>query len=196
MFNRTLVHFFVIDPIDGTSQFVQGNSEWSVSLCLVKDALPVVGSIFMPDKNDLFVSSFRNGVYRNGAKICKKSDQKKCVAVSPRQINITSVKKIIERFGLVPVTISALTPKLCAILRSEVDAAVYFPAENQLCTIWDYAAAVTLITSFGGKISSLTGKPLPLQGKGVIHKNGWLAANDEKLHSKLLAIYRSSNYTI
>ena len=154
--------------------------------------MPVVGSIYMPDKNDWFITSFQGGVRCNGKRIYKKPNQEQRVAVSPRQIKNVSVMKTVEKFGLVPVTVSAFTPKICAILRGEVDAAVYFPLEDQLCTIWDYAAPVTLISRFGGKITSLTGEVLPFQGKGIVHKAGWLAANDNKLHRELLTTYNKS----
>lgn len=188
-----LSRFFVVDPIDGTSQFIQKNSEWSISLCLVERGQPSTCSIFMPDKNDLFNTSFSKEVYWNGNIVHGEFKSNANIAVSPRQIQDKKNRKIIENFCMKPVLVSALTPKICAILRGEVDAAVYFQGENQLCTIWDYAAAVSLLKKIGGRITSLTGEPLPFRGREIIHKNGWLASNNVELHNRLLSIYKLTN---
>jgi len=112
------------------------------------------------------------------------------IAVSPRQIKDPVFGESIRRTGLVAAEVSALTPKICAILRGEVQSAVYFPQDGQSAALWDYAAGVLLVQEFGGRISSLCGADLPFRGADIIHKKGWLATREID-HTQLLACLNS-----
>lgn len=179
--------YIVVDPIDGTKEFVNGSIDWSISICAVENGTPVVASIYMPDRNEVFTALKSLGIKLNGIPLIKGKDGiNKKIAVSPRQIGNEVISEMIMATGYEPIKIPALTPKVCAILRGDVSAAVYFKQDGQSATLWDYAASVLLINEFGGKISSLTGQDLPFIGSKIIHKDGWVAINDLNEHSKLL----------
>lgn len=178
--------YIVIDPIDGTKEFVKGTSDWSISICAVENGIPIISSIFMPDRNEVFTTIKGQGVNLNNRKITNFDSISKSIAVSPRQLSDNLILEKINLTGYVPIEVSALTPKICAILRGDVSSAVYFKQDGQSASLWDYAASVLLIKEFGGKITSLTGSELPFAGSNVIHKDGWLASNDLDAHKKLL----------
>uniref|UniRef100_A0A7V3J9Y8 Inositol monophosphatase n=1 Tax=candidate division CPR3 bacterium TaxID=2268181 RepID=A0A7V3J9Y8_UNCC3 len=187
-FSTTLnPQYFVVDPIDGTKEFVRGSSEWSISLCLVENGKPTAASVYMPDKQHLFTAVSGKGAKFNGIRLQPKNDNPKRIGVSPRQIKEELFRTAIDDSGFEPIMISALTPKICALLRGEVDAAVYFPQEGQSAALWDYAASVLLVSEAGGQITSLCGNELPFVGEGVIHKKGWLATRFPSDHSRLLS---------
>jgi myo-inositol-1(or 4)-monophosphatase len=178
--------YFVVDPIDGTDQFIDNNSDWSISLCYVEDGKPVVASIFMPDKN-IYVTAVKNkGIRVTRGKSKKYFDLSKKIGVSPRQIKEQKYFCIVNKTGFEPVPISSLTPKICSIITGEVDAAVYFSQRGQSASLWDYAAAVLIIQEAGGKITSLSGRKLPFSGNDVIHKDGWLAAKSPEVYKYLI----------
>jgi len=184
--------YFVIDPIDGTKEFVRGSSEWSISLCLVENSEPTVALISMPDRRLVFTAIKDEGTRVNGKRIQLAKDiNRKRIGVSPRQIRENKFRLAIEGSSFSPIEVSALTPKVCAILAGEVDAAVYFPQEGQSATLWDYAAAVLLIREAGGRITSLCEGELPFSGEGVIHKKGWIAANSNEYHAHLLSCLKT-----
>jgi myo-inositol-1(or 4)-monophosphatase len=58
---------WVVDPIDGTREFIEGIPEWCVSIGLVEDGVPVAGGIFNPVTEELVVGSLETGVTFNGS---------------------------------------------------------------------------------------------------------------------------------
>lgn len=182
--------YIVVDPIDGTKEFAKGSNEWSISLCAVQNGVPIVASIFMPDKGECFTAIKNKGVRLNGLPLKSQQANNGKIAVSPRQIKDPVFGESIRGTGLVAAEVSALTPKICAILRGEVQSAVYFPQDGQSAALWDYAAGVLLVQEFGGRISSLCGADLPFRGADIIHKKGWLATREID-HTQLLACLNS-----
>lgn len=183
--------YFVIDPIDGTNQFINNDSDWSISLCYVENGKPAVASIFMPDKNICVTAIKNKGICINGVKnkICFGLSKK--IGVSPRQIKEQKYVCKVGKTGFEPVLISSLTPKICSIVTREIDAAVYFPQHGQSASLWDYAAAVLVIHEAGGKITCLSGRELPFSGNGVIHKDGWLAAKSPEVYKHLIGCFKN-----
>jgi len=57
---------WVVDPLDGTREFVDGIPEWCVSIGLVEDGVPVAGGILSPSTNQLVLGSMETGVTLNG----------------------------------------------------------------------------------------------------------------------------------
>lgn len=60
---------WVVDPIDGTREFIQGIPEWCISIGLLEDGVPVAGGIFNPDTGELVLGSLEDGVTLNGAPV-------------------------------------------------------------------------------------------------------------------------------
>ena len=58
---------WVVDPIDGTREFIEGIPEWCISIGLLEDGLPVAGGIFNPATDELVLGSIETGVTYNGA---------------------------------------------------------------------------------------------------------------------------------
>ena len=58
---------WVVDPIDGTREFIEGIPEWCVSIGLVEDGAPVAGGIFNPVTGEMVIGSVESGVTYNGA---------------------------------------------------------------------------------------------------------------------------------
>lgn len=60
---------WVVDPIDGTREFIQGVPEWCISIGLLEGGVPVAGGIFNPVSDELIVGSLEDGVTLNGAPV-------------------------------------------------------------------------------------------------------------------------------
>ena len=58
---------WVVDPIDGTSNFVRGQNFWCVSISYLRDGKPVVGVIYAPATDELFYAQAGHGAFCNGA---------------------------------------------------------------------------------------------------------------------------------
>ena len=57
-------HFWIVDPLDGTKEFIKRNGEFTVNIALIEDCRPVLGTIFIPDRNTLYFAERHLGAYK------------------------------------------------------------------------------------------------------------------------------------
>ena len=77
---------WIVDPIDGTKEFVRGISEWCVSVALVEDGIPIAGGICNPATDELFLGSLHTGLQYNGnpARSSQRAELKGSLILSSR----------------------------------------------------------------------------------------------------------------
>lgn len=177
-------NYFVMDPIDGTRPFTEGSSDWSISLCAIIDDKPKVGILMLPDKSLTITAIKEYGLKLNSKQIdLSKFTSSSKIGVSPRQLE--KVNATLNKSKFIPNPMSALTPKIAAIISGEIDGAIYYPEVGKSASIWDYAAANFLISEGDGVMKSFTGQNLPYSGAEVIHKDGWIAAKNDVIYDEI-----------
>ena len=158
--------FWLIDPIDGTKEYIAGKDEYTLNAALVIDTVPVLGVVGVPKKNRLFYSYGPGESYliENGKtkKLnCKKLQPKgKVVALSsvvkPSDIILNKLKE----FNVTNIVKMASSYKFCVIATGEYD--IY--AARERANEWDYAAGHAVAQNAGAIIKTLDEKPF-LYGK-------------------------------
>ena len=158
--------FWLIDPIDGTKEYIAGKDEYTLNAALVIDTVPVLGLVGVPKKNRLFYTYGPGESYliENGTtkKLnCKKLQPKgKVVALSsvvkPSDIILNKLKD----FNVTNIVKMASSYKFCVIATGEYD--VY--AARERANEWDYAAGHAVAQNAGAIIKTLDEKPF-LYGK-------------------------------
>ena len=158
--------FWLIDPIDGTKEYIAGNDEYTLNAALVIDAVPVIGLVGVPKKNRLFYS-FGPGesfLIENGKtkKIsCKKQHPKgKVVALSSAIKPSDVILNKLKEFNVSKIVKMASSYKFCVIATGEYD--IY--AARERANEWDYAAGHAVAQNAGAIIRTLDDKPF-LYGK-------------------------------
>lgn len=175
--------YFIIDPIDGTKPFVGGSKDWGISICCVIGGIPTVALLNIPDKNLNITGISGKGIRINDEPYKISGNVNREIGVSPRQVSLVEDCFLDSDFVLKKM--SALTPKVAAVISGDVDAALYFPESGKSASIWDYAAACFLLQEAGGTMRSFQGSPLPYSGNNVIHKDGWIAAKSDIVFQKV-----------
>jgi 3'(2'), 5'-bisphosphate nucleotidase len=158
--------FWLIDPIDGTKEYIAGKDEYTLNAALVIDTVPVLGVVGVPKKNRLFYTygPAESYLIENGTtkKLnCKKLQPKgKVVALSsvvkPSDIILNKLKN----FNVTNIVKMASSYKFCVIATGEYD--VY--AAKERANEWDYAAGHAVAQNAGAIIKTLDEKPF-LYGK-------------------------------
>ena len=158
--------FWLIDPIDGTKEYIAGKDEYTLNAALVIDTVPVLGVVGVPKKNRLFYTYSPGESYlvENGItkKLnCKKLQPKgKVVALSsvvkPSDIILNKLKD----FNVTNIVKMASSYKFCVIATGEYD--IY--AARERANEWDYAAGHAVAQNAGAIIKTLDEKPF-LYGK-------------------------------
>ncbi|MBQ2829710.1 MAG: inositol monophosphatase [Oscillospiraceae bacterium] len=167
---------FIVDPIDGTTNFVRGCHHSAISVALARNGVVEYGVVYNPFANELFSAERGRGAWCNGAPI----------RVSTRDLAhaiFHSGSTIYDR---------SFTPRSFAIMRYLYDSALDFrrlaSAALDLCYVacgraevffecrllpWDYAAGMLIVEEAGGHVTTLDG-----QAPNVLQTSGILAVND------------------
>ena len=158
--------FWLIDPIDGTKEYIAGRDEYTLNAALVINTVPVLGLVGVPKKKRLFFSYSPGQSYLIEENItkkisCKKQQPKgKIVALSsvikPSDIILNKLKQ----FNVTSITKMASSYKFCVIATGEYD--IY--AAKERANEWDYAAGHAVAQNAGAIIKTLDEKPF-LYGK-------------------------------
>lgn len=162
---------FIVDPIDGTANFVRGLSQSAVSVALAKDGKVEYAVALDPYRNEMFTAKRGCGAYMNGQPIH--------VSDRPLSRGIFGMGSAPYNKDLHPATLDLLGQMferscdfrrmgaavldLCALACGRLDA--FFEYE---LSPWDYAAGSLLITEAGGSISTLEGEELPIVKKCTV----------------------------
>lgn len=179
-------YFWIIDPLDGTSNFINHNPFFSVSIALLKNNQPYLGFIYAPYLKEFYFAKKGEGAFRNGKKISisKISDFKKsylCFCEGGED-NKKRVAKIFHSIYPKVIEVRKLGSAAleCAWVASgRVEG--YFSTK---ISPWDVAAGTLIIQEAGGKVTNFKGKLWqPIQ-------DDYIASNG-KIHSNLLKLLKN-----
>jgi myo-inositol-1(or 4)-monophosphatase len=183
---------FVIDPIDGTREFLAGNDGYSISVALLQGRRPVLGILDFPARARRYVSVRGAATRCNGEAVAVSRSRPGPwrVAVSPAQVQDprwAALTAACEELECVPS--GALGSKLSLVASGEFDAAFFMDWEGSRAPVWDFAAAGLVLSGAGGRFTTLDGASLCEQLPGI-QRGGWLASNGA-CHEALLGLLRS-----
>jgi len=175
--------FWLIDPIDGTKEYIAGKDEYTLNAALVINTVPVLGVVGVPKKNRLFYTYGPGESYlienEKTKKInCKKQQPKgEIVALSsvikPSDMILNKLKK----FNVTSIVKMASSYKFCVIATGEYD--IY--AARERANEWDYAAGHAVAQNAGAVIKTLDEKPF-LYGKEDYKNPSLLIKRSENLN--------------
>ena len=144
--NKNKSIFWVIDPIDGTTNFLHGIPHFAISVALQIEGEITTGLIFDPIKNEIFYGEKNSGSYfnNNRIRVSNKSNMEECLFAS----NNEGVKSIYPKLNLRNTGCAALD--LAYVGCGRFDG--YF--HNKI-NLWDIAAGKIIIEEAGGKINNI-----------------------------------------
>jgi myo-inositol-1(or 4)-monophosphatase len=175
---------WIVDPLDGTREFVAGIPEFCVSVAMVEEGIPVAGGICNPATNEFFLGSQELGVTYNGkpARTSQRTSLEGALVLASRseikrgewkrfqkaQVNIRPMGSVAYKLALVSVGLADVTFTLT-------------PKHE-----WDVAAGAALVASGGGFVSTLQNAALRCNNRSPL-LSGLLACGSA-LRDQLLAL--------
>ena len=153
--------FWLIDPIDGTKEYIAGKEEYTLNAALVIDKVPNIGLVGAPRKKQLFYSYGIGDSYlvennkTNKNNCSKKTPKNQIVALSSSAQPSEEIMKELKKFNVTSVVKMASSYKFCVIANGEYD--IY--AAKERANEWDYAAGHAVAEHAGAIIKTLTGGP-------------------------------------
>jgi myo-inositol-1(or 4)-monophosphatase len=177
-------HVWVVDPIDGTRAYLAGLPEWVISAALVSNGRPVVGALYAPVTDELFLSVAGAGVTLNGKPIkASAGDHLAGARLSGAKRRLDVLAAIAPGIETVP-RIPSIALRLARVATGALDATFTAPDSHD----WDLAAADLLVHEAGGALTTLTGDDLVYNRPNPVH--GALVAAGRARHEMLLGLIR------
>lgn len=181
---------WIIDPLDGTKEFISRNGEFSIMIGLSIGGVPSLGVIIEPVSNLLYAGAVGHGAFlqddgerfdisvsdcadpRDMVMVCSRSHRPKVVDQVSRELRI-SRERVSGSVGI----------KAGLLVRQLAD---LYPHANPGCKEWDICAPHALIEAAGGKMTDCWGGELTYNKRDIRVHNGLVASNG-KVHNKIIA---------
>ena len=181
---------FVIDPIDGTNELIEGRDGFCISAALVEGRRPVLGLLDFPARGQRFVAIRGQGARLNGRPLrLPRSKERTCplrIAVSPRQSREPRFENVRRHMGdAVVIPSGALASKVACVAIGLFDGAFFLGGEGSRAPVWDYVSAGLILQEAGGRFTALDGADL-LESVSGVHQGGWIASSLD-CHAGLVA---------
>ena len=166
---------WIVDPIDGTREFVQGLPEYVVCVALCDSGVPTVGAIYNPARDALYAAVHQGGAFLNGKRIF-------CSETSSLTVATSIVSRSEDKRGeITPFRphIGSVTPvgsvayKLALVAAGETDMNFSVQPKNE----WDVCAGDLLIREAGGHMLDLQGNVRHYNQTNTLIRSGLVAGN-------------------
>lgn len=185
--NNDSEYTWVVDPLDGTTNFARGLPVFATTLALLKGDNIVLAVTYNPITNSKFSAHAGNGAFWNGAEI-KVSDQKsfdKSIVTLGRARDEESKKKTLSTINSIYFQshqriLGSSALELAWVASGRTEAFVCIGLNN-----WDVAAGILLVKEAGGKITNFDGEDV------VLSRDKDFLASNGKIHDELLEILNS-----
>lgn len=176
---------WIVDPLDGTTNYAHGYPVFCVSIALERDGNVVLGVIYDPMRDDLFSAVRGKGAYLNSKKLSVSSirDISRSLLATGFPYDIRESRdNNLDYFNRMAVKVQAIRRAGAAALDLAYLAAGRFDGFWELkLKPWDTAAGCLMVEEAGGRISDLSGKKWNIASPGVLASNGLI-------HQKMLDV--------
>ena len=176
--------FWLVDPLDGTKEFINKNGEFTVNIALIEQGKPIYGLVYVPVKEVLYYGGINEGAFRrtySGAqyreeKIQTQKPREKLVVVASRshlnQETRDFIKEASRDFNEVIFTQKGSSLKLVEVAEGK---AHLYPRLAPTME-WDTAAAHAIVLAAGGSVNKLDGTPLVYNKEDLL--NPWFVVRN------------------
>ncbi|MBZ8132957.1 3'(2'),5'-bisphosphate nucleotidase CysQ [Afifella sp. IM 167] len=157
--------FFLVDPLDGTKEYITGSGEFTVNIALIEDGHPVAGVVFAPALGTLYCGAggkafsaeadARTGTVGAFLPIHVRAAQEPPVAVASRSHLSPETAVFLDRCGCIDSRSIGSSLKFCLVAEGEAD---FYPRLGPTMQ-WDTAAGQAVLQAAGGKVVKLDGTP-------------------------------------
>ncbi|SDU02345.1 3'(2'),5'-bisphosphate nucleotidase CysQ [Stappia sp. ES.058] len=196
--------FFLVDPLDGTREFVSGRGDFTVNIALVENGQPVLGAVFAPHRGTAFVGNVGTGAFERMSQAQAGSQWRKIavrsrapanpIAVASRSHRDAKTDDLLDRLAMDERVSVGSSLKFCLLARGDAD---FYPRFGRTME-WDTAAGHAVLVAAGGRVAGLDGGPF-LYGKrnqsfdSDFANPGFLAAGDDNLIARAAALNLATN---
>ena len=185
---KTWQTYWLIDPLDGTKEFVDRNGEFTINIALINNGTPIIGVVLAPAVDQLYLAAKNIGAF-------KRTDQKNLVPIHSRSVPVTqgqknftvvigrrsfsdSLNTLFDKLPLHTVLNLGSSLKTCHIAEGKAD---LYPRYGKTSE-WDTAAAQCILECAGGSVTNMQLSPLSYNSKESLLNPSFIAWGDASIN--------------
>jgi 3'(2'), 5'-bisphosphate nucleotidase len=182
----------MVDPVDGTTGFIDQNGDFAVQIGLSVDGECVLGVVYQPVSQVLYRAVRgqgtwieRPGVATERAIVSNQTDLTKMRLAASRSHRSPRMDQVVKRFGVKDeIRRGSVGIKIGLIIEQQCDLYVHLSPRTKQ---WDTCAPQVILSEAGGRLTDLFGKPLRYNSPEVKNQNGIVASNGAA-HDQIVSI--------
>ena len=162
--------FFLVDPLDGTREFIKRNGEFTINIALIEDSVPVLGVIYAPAIHRLFAASPATGAFeariapeetfsmarRSTISVRHQNEDEALTVVASRSHGDPALDTFLKDYTVTQRKSAGSSLKFCLVAAGEAD---LYPRHGRTME-WDTAAGQAILEIAGGSVTTFEGDPL------------------------------------
>lgn len=179
-------YVWVIDPLDGTKDYIKGTGEFAIHIALLQNDRPILAVVVCPVAHLLYFATLNSGTIaeeRNGnlrpVRVSARNEIETLTVVASRSHRDERFNQLLQKF---PVqhqrSVGSVGGKIAAIVEQKADVYISLPGKSAPKD-WDLAAPELILTEAGGQFTHFDGSPLRYNQADVSQWNGVLASNSQ-----------------
>jgi 3'(2'), 5'-bisphosphate nucleotidase len=181
--------FWLVDPLDGTREFVDKNGEFTVMIALVENGKPIIGAISHPLADTVYMAQSGQGAFRYSGKNWSKLRVSEASSLAGSRAVISRSHVSPEELGFIDslklAGYARLGSSLKALRICAGEAELYFAANSKMKQ-WDTCASYCLVAESGGKMTDLFGGEIIYTTEIASHERG-IAISNGLIHDQFIA---------
>jgi 3'(2'), 5'-bisphosphate nucleotidase len=172
--------YWLVDPLDGTKEFLKRNGEFTVNIALVAEHRAVLGVVFAPALERLYYGALAAGAWEESARggahaiRVRRPARTPPTVVASRSHGSTDVGAYLDALGSHELVTIGSSLKICLVATGEADLYPRFGPTSE----WDTGAAQAILESAGGRMIDPVGRPLGYNTKDSLLNSHFLAFGD------------------
>jgi 3'(2'), 5'-bisphosphate nucleotidase len=184
---------WIIDPLDGTREFINHTDDFGVHIGLTHQGTPVLGVNYYPVSETYYFGVHHQGAYKqtkdstNALCVSEKDSLEEMTLVMNKFKPHTSLKKILADLNVKDVVIiGSLGLKICNVAEGVAD--LHSISVRTQCQIWDSCSPQVILEEAGGKLTDLYGQPIAYDAESTTRLTKGMFASNGKQHDRILEV--------
>ncbi len=191
--NPNVDWLWILDPLDGTKDFIQGTGNFAMHLALNYKRKPFIGVVLIPEKNELWISheqklwcENRNGNTRK-QNMSKTNILQDMVIVTSKNHRNEKLKYLIDKINFKEIIVmGSIGCKVASIIRGESDIYISLSLPSKSAPKdWDFAAPEAILKAAGGAITNIDNEDLVYGTTSLEHPGIIIASNSKQNHTRI-----------
>ena len=164
--------FWLVDPLDGTKEFIKRNGEFTVNIALVEDARVTAGVVYVPAQDTLYFGCLESGCWKSTdsqgfvpIKVREADHQTGLTVVMSRSHPSPELEKYLQQINVAKALPVGSSLKLCVVAEGKAD---LYPRLGPTME-WDTAAGQAIVEAAGGTVLTEDGTPLRYNKQNLLN---------------------------